>query len=288
MSVQPCRRLGGPEHCRKPVSDWSLSCTFTYADTVGGRDQTMRATRLFYRDFEAMMAHMRIDMLRQDPLFSVRHFTCGEYGSKKGRAHFHSILHGKGQPPDYEVGCNFHFQYWPWGFSFMEPCDHKRAAKYVAKYLLKPSGDNRARSILRMSRFPPLGAEYFARLAGKYVVQGLAPQHARYSFPEIRRWDKRLKSFAGKPEEFTLHRQSLDLFCASYLCQWGELFPGRYPPESELIEGYLDRVRPRFYGMDGASGRWPMGLLPGPPSRSDAGLWRLLTSLAGDRSWLLQ
>lgn len=264
------------------TSDWSLSCTFTYRDETLGRDETMRAVRLHYRDYEAMIKYMRVDR-KDDPLFSVRHFSCGEYGSKKGRAHFHGILHGKGRPPEHEEGKNFHFKYWPWGFSWMEPCDQLSSARYVAKYLLKPSKDEAARSILRMSRHPPLGAEYFARLAGEYVNQGLAPQTARYSFPEIRRSFKKKGVIVSEPIEFTLRRQSLDLYCAAWLHLWGERYPGREIPESEVIQDYLDRVRPRFLGMYPASGKWPLGPLPGPPIRAVAPISRLLTEIAGDR-----
>lgn len=226
-----CRKC---KQCRSNyVTDWVGRCiaegevsVAVSSVTLTYREAGPHTAILTYSDVQRFLRSLRRDG------FPVRYVVAGEYGTKKGRAHWHAILFWKARAPWHEVRKNFHQENWPHGFSFWDE-SNVAALKYVCKYILKPTDDDYAQSEFYMSRFPPIGAEYFRRLARRYVEAGLAPQDASYSFPDVRQEN-------GELVRFWLHRHSLDRFIKSFLVQW-ELYRGGHPPVSELVEDWCDK-----------------------------------------------
>lgn len=206
----------------------SHSVTLTYGPDEHGNIDHARAAVLTYSDVQKFLKKLRFDG------FPVRYFAVGEFGSEKGRSHWHVVLFwADGVPPDIELRERINQKHWVHGYSYWDdiaPASIRYNCKYIAKDLRKAEQQQQ----IGMSKKPPLGAAYFADLARRYVKQGLAPQTKLYSFNEAR--DKK-----GNKIEFMLKGASLDLFCSTYLAEW-EAERGGHPPSSELISDYLDRV----------------------------------------------
>lgn len=241
MCVSPMILKDGTEvacrtckQCRSNyVNDWVGRCiaegetAFAASSvTLTYRDRGLASDVLTYADFQQFTRQLRKDG------YPVRYVVAGEYGTKKGRAHWHAILFWQSRMPVHPVRENFHQEHWPHGFSFWDESSVS-ALRYVCKYILKPEGDGRAEGIFRMSKFPPLGAAYFRRMAGRLVDAGLAPQDASYSFQGVTMPN-------GEPVRFWLHRDSLDLFLASYMAQW-HLKRAGHPPVSPFLEDWCDK-----------------------------------------------
>lgn len=230
--------------CREnKISDWVGRCiaesktsaathsvTLTYGRDEFGNEDHLRAAVLTYSDVQGYLK-----LLRRNG-YPCRYFVCGEYGSVKGRAHWHVILFWLDRVPPHKLDERFtDAKYWPHGFQHWEPVS-AASIRYVCKYIQKDMGDDERQGHVSMSKKPPLGAKWFEYLAGMYVEAGLAPQDYTYKFPEVR-------DASGKlPRIFMLHEgsASADLFCLSYLDQWSRAGKG-HVPNSELIERYLDR-----------------------------------------------
>ncbi|QCS37264.1 replication initiation protein [Tortoise microvirus 77] len=167
----------------------------------------------------------------------LRYFVVGEYGGEKGRAHWHGVVYWQGKAPPLELRKEYYTEpHWPLGFSFWDDPSFE-AIRYAVKYLQKDIGKAERQGHLAMSKKPPLGTEYFKRLAEQYVRQELAPQTLEYTFPEVRRAEQ-----AGTPEliRFRLKDRPAELFLQHYVDTWRATFPGRHMPNSELVEEHLD------------------------------------------------
>lgn len=225
-----CRRC---KQCKANyVTDWVGRCiaegevsAAVSSVTLTYRDRGMRSDLLTYSDFKSFVRRLRRGG------YPVRFVAAGEYGSKKGRAHWHAILFWRGRVPLHPIRRNFEQTHWPHGFSFWDE-SNVSALRYVCKYIMKADGDGNAQALFRMSKYPPLGSEYFRRLARQYVNAGLAPQDASYQFQGVNMPN-------GEPVRFWLHRASLDLFLSSYLVQW-DLYRGGHPPVSPFLEEWCD------------------------------------------------
>jgi hypothetical protein len=202
------------------TSDATLAVTLTYAGDV------VNSALLVYPDFQRFMKRLR------KAGFNVRYIVAGEYGSKKGRAHWHAILFFKGKVPDVGLNQRLEWEYWPHGFSYFQQPDY-RGFKYVLKYTLKDTDAEAHRSHLAMSKKPPLGHEFFMDLANKYVEQHLAPQSPKYSFRDV--FDPR-----GKRREFWLQGRMRELFLEYYLARYKEV-RGCEPPFSEFVTAQEDK-----------------------------------------------
>lgn len=184
--------------------------------------------------------------------YPVRYLIAAEYGSEKGRAHWHAVLFFSENVPDIPLDVRHHGgdEFWPHGITYWQAFT-PAAAVYVCKYILKSQGiDNRllrserlkqregvTSSWATLSRKPPLGAEYFRSRAEEYVRVGLAPQDLIYTFPEVREYaSKRIRKFHLKRGS-----ASADLFLRHYVETWAKVY-GTHPPQSEVVEEYLDRL----------------------------------------------
>jgi hypothetical protein len=221
----------------------TYAITLTYAPRVG-----VNAVTLVYKDVQDMIKNIR-------DLFECRYIVAGEYGSKKGRAHWHIILFFKGPSkkakkraekqskkfnkrivapdyPDEALNKKVDWKYWKHGFSYFQEPDWK-GFEYVLKYVLKDSDSRSADAHLAMSKKPPLGAQYFNWLADEHVRQGLVPQSYFYKFGDIRDYKNRDKSFmmTGRTKEKFMER---------FLERWLDKYDT--DPRSEIVDQYIDDV----------------------------------------------
>lgn len=215
--------------------------TLTYGndETTGDIDH-IRASVLTYSDVQKYLKYLRADG------FPVRYFVVGEYGSLKGRAHWHIILYWQENVPDHVLRENFSQKHWPHGWSYWDKSTPE-AVRYACKYLLKDASDDAKQGWGPMvSKKPPLGHQYFQELALQYVEQGLSPQSLFYSFPDVRRVPRgmkasTLKQFKAtyKPVQFHMAGKTAENFLQRFIDLWEERF-NDLPPRSDVVWDFMD------------------------------------------------
>lgn len=230
--------------------------TLTYGEDrqAGGIDH-IRAAVLTYSDVQKYLKYLRVDG------YPVRYFAVGEYGSLKGRAHWHIVLYWQGAVPGHRLRENFMERHWPHGLSYWDAVS-PQAIRYACKYLQKDPHDPAKQGFGPMpSKKPPLGDAYFRDLARRYVEAGLSPQNLFYSFEDVRRVPagtransaKALRESA-KPVQFLMRDKTADNFCRYFFELWEATYRDG-PPNSEVIwawqgkklQSYLESISlPRF------------------------------------------
>ena len=204
------------------------SVTLTYGPDAAGRKDHERTAVLTYSDVQKYLKRLRHNG------YPVRYFVVGEFGSEKGRAHWHALLFFMNEAPKHDLSVRFDEPHWPHGTSFWEEVrDHEAGIRYVCKYIQKDLRDAERQRQVAMSRFPPLGAVYFGGLARRYAEQGISPREPTYHFRDVVDRD-------GRTIKFRLSRASLDLFIGAFLDHWSRLHGG-HPPPSDLLTEYWDR-----------------------------------------------
>ncbi|QCS37278.1 replication initiation protein [Tortoise microvirus 79] len=250
MCIAPVRLDNGLEvacrdcwQCRaNRVNDWVGRCiaeskssvashmvTLTYGRGEEGTPDHPHAVYLTYSDVQKFLKRLRKDK------FPVRYFAVGEYGSAKGRAHWHIIMFWKQRVPEHQLDKRIHIPYWDYGFTFWQEVSYE-SFRYAAKYIQKDIGAETRQAkqvVCRMSKLPPLGMPYFRELAERYVVAKMAPQDLFYYWPEV-------LSRTGQKVQFKLQGRSAELFLEHYAYVWRMRYPGVHMPVSELVEEYLD------------------------------------------------
>lgn len=201
------------------ISSLSLSVTLTYAG------DTPFAVILYYRHIQNMLKSLRTDG------YKVRYICAGEYGEKKGRAHWHIVLFFQGKAPAYELNTRINWKYWPHGFSYFQQPDYK-GFRYVMKYALKQ--ENGVKS-LAMSKKPPLGYDFFIRMAGDIVDRRLPIHSPEYSFLDVR--DKN-----QVPRRYWLQGRMREMFLEHYVSSWRNQYNEEPPYSDFLVETYLDKI----------------------------------------------
>lgn len=223
----------------------ALPVTLTYSG-----DSPNNAT-LLYEDFQKFMKRLR----RRG--YNVRYIVAGEYGSKRGRAHWHAVLffYGKHpqivdhpdkinkEKPDQIFLARFKNDPWarnqwsPWsnekenrGHVYFQPAEYEGFI-YILKYAVKGLEDQMIDDgKLGMSKKPPLGYHWLLEKAERYVEQGIVPQNFEYSFPHV--FDKKRNR-----RKFWLQGVMRDKFMQHYLRCWHERY-GVDPPWNEHLENY--------------------------------------------------
>lgn len=227
----------------RAINDWvgrniaesksSTAChavTLTYGRNRANDVDHERATVLTYSDVQKYLK-----LLRRHG-FPVRYFVTGEFGSRKGRAHWHIMLYWQKDVPEHVLDQRFDEQHWPHGWSFWtKPTAY--AVRYNCKYIQKDMGDEARQGHLAMSKKPPLGTAYFQVMAEQYVRQGLAPQTLEYTFPDVRR---RKKDGSEEVVPFMLKDRPAELFLEHYVAKWREAYPDRGYPRSPLLDEFFD------------------------------------------------
>lgn len=229
--------------CReRKVNDWVGRCiaesktavathsiTLTYGADETGQEDHIRAKLLTYSDVQKYFKLLRFNG------YPLRYFAVGEYGSTKGRAHWHLIVFWQSKVPEHKLNERFMEKHWPHGVSFWEK-PSAASIRYVCKYIQKDIGKDERQGHLAMSKVPPLGAEYFRRLADRYIENGLAPQKLDYSFDEARNRD-------GKKTRFVMFGATADQFLAYYTERWEAIHGGHWP-NSELVDDWWEAQAP--------------------------------------------
>lgn len=234
-----CRKCWQCKEVR--INDWAGRCIAESKTSVAshfvtltyGRDQQYgsvdheRARVLTYSDVQKF-----IKLLRWHK-FPLKYIAVGEYGTEKGRAHWHLLIYWKDKVPEFNMNVREDFPHWPHGFVQWEEIT-SRSVRYICKYLNKNEDDDTAQSYLAMSKKPPLGHEYFTDRAKQYVRQGLAPQDLAYSWPDV-------VNKKGKVVRFMMGATTAINFIRTYVDYWIEVHGNDHYPNSDLVDEYRDR-----------------------------------------------
>lgn len=238
----------------------SYSVTLTYGPDEAGNKDHMHSRNLVYEDFQKYLKRLRKN-------FEVRYFVAGEYGTVKGRAHWHTILHFYGSVPaflegevfnavrvpefyppsgtvmrageEYPTRVSFHERHWHHGLSYWADATVDDIA-YVAKYYLKKENDDRALSYVNRSKYPPLGTEFFKRYAAQYVAAGIAPPDPTYFFHEVRKGAPAGQP-RGDPVRYLMEGAVRRDFALEFDRLWRETYGTPLPPTPPLLQE--DRVQ---------------------------------------------
>lgn len=203
-----------------------MVATLTYRNNDAGVSP-IESVILTYRDVQIYLKALRNDG------YKVRFFCVGEYGSLKGRAHWHVILHFQGKSLEYPLKENVTCKYWRHGFALYDESSED-TIRYVCKYLVKKDVEKGEQLKVRLSRLPPLGREYFRDLAKRHVKYGLAPQDLKYWFNGV------VDYKSGLPTQFMLKGASRDHYISDYIMEW-QIQRGGFTPCSEVVDDYIDR-----------------------------------------------
>lgn len=246
-AVVPCRSCW---QCRSVIiGDWTGRCiaeskctwrtmvvTLTYGQEdhyEGKQIDHHNAHVLTYSDVQLYLKRLRL--YTNGP---VRFMCTGEYGSAKGRAHWHLIAFFKrALPPNLRVDERYVHEaghgraLWPHGWSFWQESSPE-AIRYACKYIVKDQHNGTKREH-RFSKHPPLGYDYFRGLAKEYARQGVPLRGLDYSFPDVLGKD-------GKPFPFRMSQASGYYFAIAYMFAWRETWGNRNWPHSELVDQYAD------------------------------------------------
>jgi hypothetical protein len=177
-----------------------------------------------YKDVQDMMKRLR-------KRYKVRYIVAGEYGTAKGRAHWHIVLFFKGEAPKIEQDVRVDWKYWPHGFSYFQQPDWK-GFQYVLKYVLKDTDLDSADSHLAMSKKPPLGYEFFEELAKQHVEQAVLPRSYKYKIVGVRKDN-------GTEKVFMMQGKTRENFMNAIKIGWVEKYGKE--PSSEFYEEWDEK-----------------------------------------------
>jgi len=241
MCIAPIKLDDGTEvgcrecwQCRKRrVNDYVGRCIAeskfskkTYAVTLTyDGDQGVNAVTLIYKDVQDFLKRLR-------KKHKCRYIVTGEYGSAKGRSHWHIILFFKDSWPEVTSNKRVDWKYWKHGFSYFQEPDWK-GFEYCLKYVLKDQTSRQSDSHLAMSKKPPIGHEFFQQLAKQYVEQALAPQTYFYKFGDVRDYKNRKKGFM-------MQGKTRENFMETFVNEWEDKYS--HEPLSELVTDYYDDI----------------------------------------------
>lgn len=228
-------------------SDQTLAVALTYAGD--GPETAM----LRYADVQKMLKRLR------RAGFYVRYIVAGEYGSKKGRAHWHGVLffsavhpekigpfrvpkivddHRKRGPWDVflprwanDDKARIAWRPWKHGFAYFQQPNYGGFA-YCLKYALKDQSEVSQVVNLAMSKKPALGHHYFMKLAQQHVDQGLAPSSLLYSFDVF--------DAKGKRRKFLIKGISRENYLQAFEDLWSETH-GTPSPITEVMADKWDK-----------------------------------------------
>jgi len=220
--------------CRKRrVNDYVGRCIAeskfakkTYAVTLTyGGGEGVNAVTLIYKDVQDFLKRLR-------KKYKCRYIVTGEYGSAKGRSHWHIILFFQDNWPEVTSNKRVDWKYWKHGFAYFQEPDWK-GFEYCLKYVLKDQTSRQSDSHLAMSKKPPLGHEFFQQLAKQHVEQALVPQTYFYKFGDVRDYKNREKGFM-------MQGKTRENFMETFINEWEAKY--EHEPLSEIVNDYYDDI----------------------------------------------
>lgn len=207
-------------------SEWALWVTLTIAPDVGARPGQLREDGLDQRLEPKLMQRFqkvcRIHQKRQNFAWtgrrctSWRYIQCGEYGGKKGRAHYHAVIFGAGDKPDWMTNLAYRLPTppgemqrlavpeWQWGHITVREQVDGGVAFYLSQYMKK----NGAKAWSSMSNRVAIGGAYMIDRAREIARIG-APVPLQNWF--IRMYDK--KGFRRSLVRGANRRYFYDAYC---------------------------------------------------------------------------
>lgn len=200
-------------------SDKTYAVTLTYAEEAG-----VSAVTLVYKDVQDFVKRLR-------KRYNVRYIAAGEYGTKKGRAHWHIILFFKGEYPKVKEDARVDWEYWKKGFSYFQTPTWK-GLRYILKYVLKDQDADSADSHLAMSKKPPIGHEFFMELAQQHVEHAIIPRSFMYKIAGV-------KTDKGEELKFMMQGKTRDNFMNAFKKGWIEKYGKE--PSSEFYEEWDEK-----------------------------------------------
>lgn len=232
-----------------------VTLTYGTSNRVGNaKVPTLSASVLTYSDIQKYFKRLR------KAGFIFRYVVAGEYGSMKGRAHWHIIFFWQHRPdggpvkpahPEIPwIGGNgvkwWHDPFWTLhedsakGYSHWDHFTYE-SARYVTKYIMKAEDDPNAQCEIHWSKHPILGAKFFRKYALRHVIEELPPtkpgKSCRYSFEDV------LDFKTGRPRVFIMHEAAKYYFLRKYI-QYFKLYHGVHPSvrmHSEALDWYEDQ-----------------------------------------------
>lgn len=123
-------------------SDWALWITLTIGPKGEAFGYHKQIDKTLMQNFHKVC---RIHIARKSQGFrgrdvkSWRYVQCGEYGERKGRAHYHCVIFGKGDRPLWgdKDADRIHIHEWPWGHVNVKTTVDRGVAFYLSKYMRK-------------------------------------------------------------------------------------------------------------------------------------------------------
>ena len=203
----------------------TYAVTLTYGDDKLKEHEKVHAVTLVYKDVQDFLKRLRKN-------YKVRYIVTGEYGSAKGRSHWHIILFFQDNWPEVTSNKRVDWKYWKHGFAYFQEPDWK-GFEYCLKYVLKDQTSRQSDSHLAMSKKPPLGHEFFQQLAKQYAEQALAPQTYFYKFGDVRDYKNREKGFM-------MQGKTRENFMKTFVNEWEDKYS--HEPLSELVTDYYDDI----------------------------------------------
>lgn len=243
-------QLVGCRKCRicmdNVVKDWTgralaekrcnkatFSVTLTYGRDENGVDRHERAAVLTYSDMQKYFKRVRKNV------GPMRYLLAGEYGTLKGRAHWHGIFFFRQAVPQHKLFERFDDKLWPHGHQLWKKPEPSHV-KYACKYIQKDAAQGHEQSKFVTSKEPPIGALYFVDRAMRMAAQRLPLNDLYYSFGEAKKKD-------GTPIKFYLKGATADLYRQSYITAWRLLHGRDDYLDTECVMEYVDRVHAREY-----------------------------------------
>lgn len=202
--------------------------TKTVAVTMTYRGNVVGAVVPQYRDWQLFLKGLRNDG------YKVRYMVAGEFGSLRGRMHWHAILFFYGKVPVMQLDTErWDWAYWPHGFTYVQNPDHAKGIAYVAKYALKDENSQGSAKSLMVSKKPPLGEAFFVERARLLVARRMPMATAKYTLGAVRKRD-------GAPRELMLAGRVLHVYVAEYFAEAARI--GFKPPRSQFLNDYCRKA----------------------------------------------
>lgn len=207
------------------TSAYTLFATFTY----GGGYDNPAAYVMQYRHFQKYLKQLRKHG------FKVRYLCVGEFGTERGRVHFHAMLFFDELPYPWKLNERIDCPFWPYGKAqYEKPRSAQASAAYIMDYLDK---SNLSKAELKYSVRPMLGETYLIDWATEQARMGLPIfQNGNvYSVPGNTRADGRLFYYPIERDR-AAYRKVIE----SWITEWIRVRPSEAMPLNEELQNWID------------------------------------------------